>query len=95
MIPILAFFSAVVFIAYIALVIAAVVFANAQTTLSAEVRDRQTRISALEMQYYGDISRISDTNVASLGYRAPVKAQYVEAVGSPAVSLAPTGAVAR
>jgi len=92
--PLLAGGSAVLFAAYLALVAATIFFATAETRLAASIRGTETRIGTLETEYYDAIGKISDADVSAMGYRAPVKTQYVSAEGAQAVTMAATGVAA-
>lgn len=95
LIPILALFCAIVFVVYVALILATIVFASSETRASSAVRSAEDRIATMETKYYAAIGGISSADVSARGFRQPVKAEYVAAAGAPAVSLAPSGVVNR
>ncbi len=88
-IPILGFSCAAVFTAYLALVIAAIFFATWETKLSAAAADAESRIAALETDYYDAIAVLNNTNVASAGFARPDRVDYVAENGKPTVTFAP------
>lgn len=88
-IPILGFSCGAVFTAYIALVIAAIFFATWETQLAAAAGDAESRIAALETEYYDAIADLNTTNVASAGFGHPSRVEYVAENGKPTVTLAP------
>lgn len=76
------------FAAYLLLVLATVFFASMQTGLALEAREAESRIAALETEYYGAIDRLSGADLASAGLGNPKKVEYVSLHGAPAVTRA-------
>ncbi|HRH24483.1 MAG TPA: hypothetical protein PK109_02760 [Candidatus Paceibacterota bacterium] len=91
-IPILGFSCALLFAGYIVLVIATVFFATWETELASSASLTESRIAALETEYFDAIATLSETNVASAGYNHPERVEYVAANGKPTFTLAPTPA---
>ena len=89
-IPILGLSCAAVFAGYIVLVIATVFFATWETELASSASLAESRIAALEAEYFDAIAVVSTTNVASAGYHAPERVEYVAANGNPTFTLAPS-----
>lgn len=88
-ITILGFSCATVFTAYIGLVIATVFFATWETQLAASAGDAESRIAALETEYYAAIASLNSTNVASAGFGRPARVEYVAENGKPTFTFAP------
>lgn len=90
LIPILSVSCGAVFAGYIALVAATVFFAAWETDLSLSARDAESRIAALETEYYDAIATLNNTDVASAGFHTPGKVEYVAANGKPTFTFAPS-----
>lgn len=87
--PVLGLFCGIVFAVYVALILATIYFASAETRTSAALRSAEDHIATMESSYYAAIGSISSADVSARGFRQPVKAQYVSAAGSAsAVSFA-------
>lgn len=78
------------FLAYIALIAATMYFATLRTELTAQVRDLEPQIAALETRYYDAISVVAAANVADAGFVSPTRVEYVALGGAPTFTLAPT-----
>lgn len=76
------------FTAYIALMIATVFFATWQTGLAAAARDAETRIAALETEYFEAIDTLGAADMHAKGLGEPARVQYVAANGTPSVTRA-------
>lgn len=88
-ITILSFSCGAVFTAYLALVIAAIFFATWETKLAASAGDTESRIAALETEYYDAIATLNGTNIASAGFHKPEHVEYVAENGKPTFTFAP------
>lgn len=85
---ILTVLCSIAFGSYLVLFIATIVFASVRTDLSAELRDAQVRVGALETQYYEAIAILNETDVASAGLVVPEDVEYVALDGTPTVTRA-------
>ena len=74
--------------AYVALVAVTVFYATVRTDHMMEARSMESRVAALETEYYDSISRLSATDVTAEGYVTPQAVEYVAALGAPAVTRA-------
>lgn len=75
-------------VAYVACIATAMFFATVRTELSASVRQVETRVGALETDYYDAITRLNAMDVTSIGYVTPDDVEYVALDGSPTVTRA-------
>ena len=82
-IPVLATSTAVLFLAYLVLVITTILFATWQTQASSAISDSQAAIGALETQYYASVGSLDSTNPYSLGFVQPTQVEYVAAANLP------------
>lgn len=74
--------------AYIALIIATVFFASLQTGFAHEAREAESRIAALETEYYDAIDRLSGADLALRGLHEPRRVEYVSLGGAPSFTRA-------
>lgn len=87
-IALLSFSCGTVFAAYIALMIAAVFFAAWENTLAASAREAETRIAALEAEYFAAIDTLQAADLSHIGLAEPSRVEYVAEAGAPAVTRA-------
>lgn len=92
LIPLLSISCSILIGVYLVLVATTIFFAAWETKLSASVRASESRIVALETEYYAAIDAINTTNLASAGYTRPKSVEYVNQTGSPTVTFAGTSA---
>jgi hypothetical protein len=72
--------------AYIALFATALFFASIRSSLSAELRERESAVAALETEYYDAISKLQGSDYVSAGFTSPVAVDYVAEGGDTAVT---------
>lgn len=85
---ILSVLCGIAFGTYMVLFVATIIFASVRTDVSAELRDAQVRVGALETQYYEAIAVLNDTDVTSAGLVVPDDVEYVALDGTPTVTRA-------
>ncbi len=85
---ILAVVNAVLFAGYVACIATAIFFATLRTELSAAVREAETRVGALETDYYQAIARLNATDIGSIGYVTPNQVVYIALDGTPTFTRA-------
>ena len=78
----------VLLVLYVGLIGTAIFFATLRTELSASLRETETRVGALETEYYQALSRLNATDVESIGYVTPVNVAYIARDGVSAVTRA-------
>jgi len=85
LIPALTAITGVLIAAYIALIVATILFAALQTQLAQDVQQKHMEIGKLESSYYEAVAQLDATDPHSLGYVTPSHVTYVTA--APASSL--------
>ncbi len=88
LIPALSAACALALTAYLGLLATAVLFAASQTELAASVREAESRVGALETQYYAQIASLNEIDAASIGLVLPERVEYVALDGTPTVTRA-------
>lgn len=87
-IPVLSYTCATAFAGYLALLVMAVLFASSQTALSAAAREAESRVGALETEYYAAIGALNSTDAVGAGLVTPTRVEYVAEDGTPTVTRA-------
>lgn len=83
LIPVMGVMCAVLLGVYLMLLTTAIFFAASQTELSLSLREAESRVGALETEYYAEIARISGADLYANGLVTPTKTEYVAADGRP------------
>ncbi|HYD93606.1 MAG TPA: hypothetical protein VEB18_04120 [Candidatus Paceibacterota bacterium] len=84
----LSFSCAALVVAYLALVATTIFFATLRTDRMVSLRELESKVSALETEYYDAIAHLSATDVIAQGYVTPTSVEYVMSSGAPAVTRA-------
>jgi hypothetical protein len=88
LIPSLSILAGALLAAYIALIIAAILFAALQTQLAQNVQSTRMEIGKLESTYYAGVAQLDSTDPQTLGYVTPTHVQYVSAAQLPNLTFA-------
>lgn len=88
LIPLLSVVAGALLAAYIALMVAAILFAALQTELAQGVQDKRMAITKLESAYYASVAQLDATDPHTLGYVTPKRVQYVAASALPNLTFA-------
>jgi hypothetical protein len=88
LIPALSILAGALLAAYIALIIAAILFAALQTQLAQNVQSTRMEIGKLESTYYTGVAQLDSTDPHALGYVTPSHVQYVAAAQLPNLTFA-------
>lgn len=76
-IPVLSFSCATLVVSYVALVVATIFFAAAQTQEMGAVRSTESAIGNLEASYYSTVNQLGSLDPSALGYVQPAQVEYV------------------
>lgn len=87
-IPLLSLLAGLLIAAYVALMIATVLFATLQTQLAQEVQQKHMQIASLERAYYDKVAELEATDPHTLGYVMPEHVTYVSATPLPNLTFA-------
>ncbi len=87
-IPLLSLFAGLLAAAYVALMVATVLFATLQTQLAQEVQQKHMQIASLERAYYGKVAELEATDPSTLGFVMPKNVRYVSAAPLPNLTFA-------
>ncbi len=74
--------------AYLVLITATLFFASVKSSLTGELRERETAVASLETEYYDAIAALSTENYVSAGFVSPSAVRYVSAGGDAVVTRA-------
>jgi len=88
LIPALTTVVGVLIAAYVALMIATILFAALQTQLAQDVQEKHAEIGKLENDYYASVAELDATDPHSLGYVTPTHVSYVTAAAPSSLTFA-------
>lgn len=83
LIPSLSILAGALLAAYVACMVAAILFAALQTQLAQNVQASRMAIGKLEGAYFAGVSQLDSTDPHTLGYVTPQHVKYVSAASLP------------
>lgn len=88
LIPLLSILMGALLAAYVALMVATILFASLQTQLAQNVQEKRMDIAKLESTYYVAVANLDGTDPHALGYVTPSHVQYVSQAAMPNFAFA-------